>query len=142
MPEMSYGRETLKNLVIYFLALLILLCSQHSPSSAQEVGLDDGKNIPLFNVRLEFDANDSTGNFEQTRLNSRGAIFKHWGDQFALLNGYRYQYMKNGDIKFSDDLRDISILTLRTFDIFRLYGLVETHQRGTAVTHHRPDRKE
>ena len=98
---------------------------------AQEVGLDDGEHIPLFNIRLGFDANYSTGNFEQTRLNSRGSIFKRWGDQVALLNSFRYQYMKNGDIKFSDDFRDVLIATFQPLNRFHVYGMGLYHQSYT-----------
>ncbi|MEE2644258.1 MAG: DUF481 domain-containing protein [Myxococcota bacterium] len=98
---------------------------------AQEVGLDDGEHLPLFNLRAGFDANYSSGNFEQTRLNGRGVLFKRWGDELAVLNSTRYQYMQNGDIVFSDDFRSVMIVTLNPLNSFQPYFLGLYHKSYT-----------
>ena len=105
--------------------ITLLLCA---PVWGQEVGLDDGEKLPIFNARLGFDANYSSGNFDQVRLNGRGTLFKRWGDRVAVMNGIRYQYMKNGDLLFSDDFRDVTFLTLNPLSSFQPYfiGLYHT----------------
>ena len=113
------------------LGLATSLLVAHHSTYAQEVGLDDGEHVPLLNVKLGFDANYSTGNFDQVRLNGRGAVFKRWGERLALLNSFHYRYMKNGDIKFSDDFRDVLILTLNPLKALQVYGIGLYHQSFT-----------
>ena len=117
--------------LIHCIVIWILLSSATQDVSAQEIGLDDGQHISLLNLKLGFDANYSTGNFEQIRLNSRGSLFKRWNDRLAMLNSYRYQYMKSGDLKFSDDFRDVVILTLHPLQAFHWYSIGLYHQSYT-----------
>lgn len=98
---------------------------------AQEVGLDDGEKLPVYKLRIGFDGNRSTGNFEQVRMSSRGVLFKRWGEQVVLSNSYRYSYMKNGDRKFADDFRDLNIISLRPFSTFSPYLIALYHQSFT-----------
>ena len=110
---------------------LVGLTSSAGHAWAQEVGLDDGENIPLWNVNLGADINYASGNFDQLRASGRGVIFKRWGDRVALLNRVRYQYMKNGDIKFSDDFRDALVVNLNPLDAFQPFAIALYHKSFT-----------
>ena len=115
-------------------SLALLLCGMMSSTSllhAQEVGLDDGKKLPLYKLRLGFDGNRSTGNFEQLRMSSRGVLFKRWGEKAVLSNSYRYIYMKNGDRKFADDFRDMSVVSFAPFATISPYVIALYHQSFT-----------
>ena len=110
---------------------LLSLCIFFPCTYAQEVGLDDGEKLPLYKLKVGFDGNRSTGNFEQLRFSSRGGLFKRWGDQFVLSNSYRYTYMKNGDRKFADDFRDLNVISFAPFATISPYMIALYHQSFT-----------
>ena len=129
MPNLFNLFKLLKLFIFLLLVLGVLSYTQFT--YAQEVGLDDGKQLPLYKLRLGFDGNRSTGNFEQVRMSSRGVFFRRWEDQVVLSNSYRYTYMKNGDRKFADDFRDFAIISLAPFSTFSPYLVGLYHQSFT-----------
>ena len=111
-----------------YLLIICLLILPAALGLAQEVGLDDGQSLPLYKAQLGFDGNRSTGNFEQVRVSSRGTLLARYGDVVTVVNQHRYSYMKNGDMKFSDDFRDFAIINFRPLDRFSPYLVGLYHQ--------------
>ena len=65
---------------------------------------------PNFTLRLGVDAQQSTGNFNQLRASGRGNMMARLNDIAQSRSNLRYSYMKNGDRKFSDDLRIANLI--------------------------------
>ena len=125
-------------LVITLLSCVSLFAlGLNTPCFAQEIGLDDGKHLPQFSTQIGFDGNRSTGNFNQIRMNSRGAIFAKLGETLTVSNQHSYSYMKNGEIKFSDDFRDLAIVNFKPLDLFSPYLLGLYHKSFTRFIDHR-----
>lgn len=100
-------------------------------SWGQEVGLDDGEHLPKLQAQLGFDGNLSSGNLEQIRLSGRGSLFWRQDDLFAVTNQMSYSFMKNGDLKFSDDFRDVGSFVFKPLSRIIPYALLLYHQSFT-----------
>ena len=120
----------------HFSLFVLLYCTLNfslllSVSFAQEIGLDDVQSVPIYRAQLGFDGNRSTGNFDQRRMSSRGTLLARYDDVVAVVNQHRYSYMKNGDLKFSDDFRNFTVVNFRPLQRFSPYLIGLYHNSFT-----------